>query len=32
MTNRAKSAMMKLALQCFDDGVQFHMGRLEVEI
>lgn len=32
MTNKAKSAMMKLCLQCFDEGIKFNMGKLEVDI
>ena len=32
MTNKVRSAMLKVAMQCFDDGIQFHMGKLKVEI
>ena len=31
MTNKTRSAMLKLTLKCFDDGVRFNLGKLEVE-
>ncbi len=31
MTNKTRSAMLQVAMRCFDDGVAFCMDELEVD-